>query len=382
MAIRIWVNGYGKLRIGKLRTMKSMHSTGITSGANPTTMPADSASETGSRQFAPGRTDIVTVFQSIELDDWANFREIDLGQRAPRSPYVRDVAGVFGLARMADKARADKGGRLGEYIYNCPIDQAITDFLGFSAEDFKEAAYLNPNDLELGDWVREHTGVHSGEISEFNHRISSKGPENSKECAIFKDALANAAPERTDITTWFDLLDVDDEVSFGVVDLTRHPPRSPYDVSVGGYFGLARMIDKGRAAIHGLLGDYKYAEESGLDRMVAEFIGFSMGDFTDAIRAGRTDEEISAWIDEHYRKSGSEIGDFNRNAGTIEPWNEKRLDWFRGRIADLDPSRTDVTTYLALIVLDDIKFASTSPARRRTQDGGLNPDHPWQRSVF
>ena len=83
-----------------------------------------------------------------------------------------------------------------------------------------------------------------------------------------------------------------------------------------------------------------------------------MGDFTDAIRAGRTDEEISDWIDEHYRKTGSEIGDFNRNTGTIEPWNEKRLDWFRGRIADLDPSRTDVTTYLALIVLDDtVNFA-------------------------
>ena len=309
-------------------------------------------------KFAPGRTDIVTVFQSIELDDWANFREVDLGKRAPRSPYVRDVAGVFGLARMADKARADKRGRLGEYIYNCPIDQAITDVLGFSAEDFKEAAYLNPNDLELGDWVREHISAHSGEISEFNHRISGKGPENTKECEIFKGALANAAPDRTDITTWFDLLDVDDEASFGVVDLTRHPPRSPYDASVGGYFGLARMIDKGRAAIHGLLGDYKYAEASGLDRMVAEFIGFSMGDFTDAIRAGRTDEEISAWIDEHYRKSGAEIGNFNRNAGTIEPWNEKRRSWFRGIIADLDPSRTDVTTYLALIVLDDtVNFA-------------------------
>ena len=83
-----------------------------------------------------------------------------------------------------------------------------------------------------------------------------------------------------------------------------------------------------------------------------------MSDFTNLIRVGRTDEEICAWLDEHYRKSGSEISNFNRDVRSIEPWNEKRLDWFRGRIADLDPSRTDVTTYLALIVLDDtVNFA-------------------------
>lgn len=309
-------------------------------------------------KFAPGRTDIVTVFQSIELDDWANFRDVDLSQRAPRSPYRREVAGIFGLARMADKARAEMAGTLGEYIYNCPIDQAITDFAGFTAEDFREAAYQNPNDLELGDWVREHTRAHSGEISQFNHRISGKGPEDIKECAIFKAALAKAAPNRTDITTWFDLLDVDDEVSFGVVDLTRHPPRSPYDASVGGLFGLARMIDKGRAAIHHLLGEYEYAEDSGLDKKIAEFYGFPMGDFTDLIRAGRTDEEIFEWLNESHCKSSREISDFNRDIGTIEPWNEKRRTWFRGVIAGLDPTRTDVTTYMALIVLDDtIHFA-------------------------
>lgn len=314
-------------------------------------------------KFAPGRTDIVTVFQSIELDDWANFKDVDLSQRAPRSPYRRDVAEIFGLARMADKARAERAGTLGEYIYNCPIDQAITDFVGFTAEDFKEAAYQNPNDLELGDWVRENTRAHSGEISQFNHRISNKGPENIKECAVFKMALANAAPKRTDITTWFDLLDVDDEVSFGVVDLTRHPPRSPYDDSVGGLFGLARMIDKGRAAIHQLLGQYKYAEDSGLDKKIAEFFGFSVGDFTDLIRAGRTDEEIVAWLNKNHGKSGSEISEFNHDIGTIEPWNEKRRAWFRGVLAGLDESRTDVTTYMALIVLDDtIHFARLKTA--------------------
>jgi len=52
------------------------------------------------------------------------------------------------------------------------------------------------------------------------------------------------------------LLDYDDEQSFGLVDLTRHAPRNPYDDSAGGLAGLARMIDKARAANSGTLGKY------------------------------------------------------------------------------------------------------------------------------
>lgn len=94
-----------------------------------------------------------TVFASIELDDWGTFRECDLTRHAPRSPYDRAVAGIYGLARMADKARADKSGKLNDYIYDCPIDQAITTFLGFTADAYREAAWLNLNDIELGEWA-------------------------------------------------------------------------------------------------------------------------------------------------------------------------------------------------------------------------------------
>ena len=118
------------------------------------------------------------------------------------------------------------------------------------------------------------------------------------------------------------------------------------------------MIDKGRAAIHQLLGGYKYAENSGLDKKIAEFMGFSMGDFTDVLKAGRTDEDILAWLNKNDGKSSAEISDFNRQISTIGPKDAKRQAWYRRVIAKLDPSRTDVTTYFALIVLDDtISFA-------------------------
>ena len=82
---------------------------------------------------------------------------------------------------------------------------------------------------------------------------------------------AEIAPERTDVQSFFDLQDLDDELSFGLTDLRRHPPRSPFDLSVGGLACLARMIDKFRAAHCNCLGDYWCGEDSGFDRAVLDF---------------------------------------------------------------------------------------------------------------
>jgi hypothetical protein len=165
-------------------------------------------------EFAPGRTDITTVFQSIELDDWGSFRDVDLTGRPPRSPYCKDVAGACAVARMADKARADKAGKAGEYVYDCPIDQGVLGFLGVSAEAFQAAAYENPNDAELGDWVLSESGKSDADIEAFNDDISSRGPVSDEQRAFFKETLEAAGSDRTDVTTWFDLLDIDDEASF------------------------------------------------------------------------------------------------------------------------------------------------------------------------
>jgi hypothetical protein len=53
-------------------------------------------------------------------------------------------------------------------------------------------------------------------------------------------------------------------------DLTKEPPRSPR-LRFGGYSILARMIDKGRAELHGTAGEYHY--NCGLDQMLFGFKG-------------------------------------------------------------------------------------------------------------
>ena len=115
---------------------------------------------------------------------------------------------------MADKARASKAGTLGEYIYGCPLDLRTLPFLGISKEDFADAAVQNPNDIELGDWVLKRSGKTEDEIEEFNRTASARKPESDEERARFQKYLNEIAPGRTDIDTWFELLVLDDKMSF------------------------------------------------------------------------------------------------------------------------------------------------------------------------
>lgn len=167
-------------------------------------------------KYAPGRTDITTVLQSVELDDWGEFWQVDLTGGPPRSPHDKDVAGCHGVARMADKARAARAGKIGEYRYgdDSGQDRRILEFLGVSEDDFQEAAVNNPNDVEIGDWVLEQSGKGADEIATFNDRMANWGPEDESSRAYFEQRRQEVDPSRTDIKTWADLQDVDDKLSF------------------------------------------------------------------------------------------------------------------------------------------------------------------------
>ena len=296
---------------------------------------------------------VKTMLQSMKLDDWGCFREIDLTQRPPRTPYNRSVAGLYGVARMADKARAAKVDKRNNYIYNCPIDEIILEFLNISADNFQDAAWHNVNDLDLGDWVRNHTKRTQGEISHFNYLISQRGPEGDHQQEIFAKTLDRVAPGRTDITSWFDLLDLDDEHDYGIVDLTRHPPRSAYDTSLLGLIGLTRMTDKGRASLSNSLGDYFYGKDSLLDSFVLKTLDISAESFQNALKDCATDEAIDSWLQNNTKASEDEIKAFNTDFIGRGPRTTAQTDWFRNRVRGLDPNRGDLATLIAMVQLDD-----------------------------
>src|SRR5436190_22560618 len=60
----------------------------------------------------------------------------DLTKEAPRSPRIR-VGGYAILGRTIDKCRALVAGNIGEYHFDCPLDNILFGFKGVNGADFK-----------------------------------------------------------------------------------------------------------------------------------------------------------------------------------------------------------------------------------------------------
>jgi len=140
----------------------------------------------------------------------------DLTQRPPRSPRVR-LGGYATLPRMLDKGRATIAGKNGEYHYNCPLDQRFLEFAGIDPEALKQQLTAGKGDGEILEWVqanarRKRTDPEIAAWSEFAER---RVPTDADSRKFFNELHEKAAPKREDVATWFDLLDLDDYVSFG-----------------------------------------------------------------------------------------------------------------------------------------------------------------------
>jgi hypothetical protein len=93
----------------------------------------------------------------------------------PRDLLNKEVAGICGVARLTDKARAVHAGEIGSYKYGADSEQdtAILSFLGISAEAFQEAAVRIDHDVKLGAWILDNCERSSEEISAFNRKMKS-----------------------------------------------------------------------------------------------------------------------------------------------------------------------------------------------------------------
>jgi hypothetical protein len=137
---------------------------------------------------------------------------MDLTKTVPRSPNDQ-LAGLVSLKRTIDKAKAFNEGHLGEYHYDCPHDKPLFAFLGTNGEEFARKVKELQTDDKIAEWVKTTglAGKSPGQIEAFNRERTQWKPEPGSESAIaFKQTLEKAAPGRTDVTTWFDLLDLDE----------------------------------------------------------------------------------------------------------------------------------------------------------------------------
>ena len=137
---------------------------------------------------------------------------LDLTKQFPRSPKEA-FGGFVHLGRMMDKARAKAAGTQGEYIYPCPLDNLLLDFLKIKAEDFYHVA-RDRKDQKILEWIRKNAKLKSPEeIEEWNRTFLNRKPDNPESMNRFLKIRNQIAPDRTDIQFWTDLLDLDEDRS-------------------------------------------------------------------------------------------------------------------------------------------------------------------------
>jgi hypothetical protein len=140
----------------------------------------------------------------------------DLTKRAPRSPRVR-LGGFAILPRMLDKGRATVAGTHGEFHFNCPLDERFVEFAGIDPSALKDQLAAGKSDAEILTWVQENSTNKPNpvEIAAWSAYQDQRVPADLESRQFFNDYHAKLAPHREDVTTWFDILDIDDFVTFG-----------------------------------------------------------------------------------------------------------------------------------------------------------------------
>jgi len=145
-------------------------------------------------------------------------RAPDLTKQAPRSCYVR-LGGYVILPRLIDKIRAALAGKLGAY-YDGPrgMNGRFLQFVGIEHAALKRHIAKGGGDAEILAWIEAHAKFkrQPWEITAWSEYQSSRPVDSDAETLEdFAKAMRRLHPDREDIKTRFDFLDLDDYCSFG-----------------------------------------------------------------------------------------------------------------------------------------------------------------------
>ncbi len=117
-------------------------------------------------------------------------------------------AGLVMLPRTTDKARAHLAGTQGEYVYSCPLDQRLFDFLGVDTDTFTRQVSQRQTDEEMAAWIDQEFAKSQQEKDAFNNQMRHHGPETEDRKKWFREQ--QEALGRDDYFTYFDNLDADE----------------------------------------------------------------------------------------------------------------------------------------------------------------------------
>ena len=138
----------------------------------------------------------------------------DLTKEPPRSPRVK-VGGFMILGRTIDKCRALLFGTIGEYHFDCPLDNQLFGFMDLKGDDFKAFVAEGHSDDEIAAWAKkEGMEKTDAEIAEWNKAVSTN---NYAGQPAEKKAWLEGENKRLGLDkdgTLFDFLDADDIAGF------------------------------------------------------------------------------------------------------------------------------------------------------------------------
>ena len=140
----------------------------------------------------------------------------DLTKQPPRSARVR-LGGYVILPRMLDKGRATLAGKNGEYHYDCPMDQRFLEFVGIDAKALQKQLAAGKSDSDILAWINKNSKHkhNPAAIAVWSAHAEQRAPLDVESHQYFIEILSKVAPKREDVSTWFELLDVDDYATFG-----------------------------------------------------------------------------------------------------------------------------------------------------------------------
>jgi hypothetical protein len=143
-----------------------------------------------------------------------NIEGKDLTKEAPRSPKTV-LGGYVILGRTLDKCRALIGDQIGDYHFNCPLDNMLFGWKGIKGDDFKTEVEKGASDQEMIEWLDTHgTPKTDEEKRAWREEMLRANLHDDPEKREWYDEQLKALDLDPATTPLFDWLEKDDKVSY------------------------------------------------------------------------------------------------------------------------------------------------------------------------
>jgi len=139
----------------------------------------------------------------------------DLTKSFPGSPHAM-LGGYVLSKRCVDKCRADLAGTIGEYHFDCPLDNIWLGFAGLKGADLKAFVATGADDEAVGKWIEEHATKRPRiEIIKWNNDLRykrlSETPDEMQE--FMEDYIPKNVPREVihHVRYFFDIFDAEEK---------------------------------------------------------------------------------------------------------------------------------------------------------------------------